>query len=124
MKLFYSYSHKDHRLRDKLVSHLSMLRRSKIITEWHDRKITAGTEWKGQIDRHLETADIILLLVTASFLESYYCYDVEMTRALERHDLGQARVIPIILRPVDWKGAPFAKLQALPTDAKPAMGRA
>ena len=43
----------------------------------------------------------------------------EMKRALERHDTGDARVIPVILRSVDWRGAPFAKLKALPEDGKP-----
>jgi hypothetical protein len=90
-----------------------------VIREWYDREITAGTEWKGQIDQHFNSAGVILLLISADFLASDYCYDVEMKRALERHDQGEARVIPVILRPVDWKGAPFGKLQALPTDAKP-----
>jgi TIR domain len=85
---------------------------------WHDRKIGAGTEWKGQIDAHLESAELILLLVSPDFLASDYCYDVELKRALKRHEAGTARVIPIILRPVDWHSAPFGKLQALPTDGR------
>ena len=93
--------------------------RQNIITGWHDRKIAAGTEWKGQIDSHLESARIILLLASADFLASDYCYDVELKRAIERHEAGEARVIPIILRPCDWHTAPFGKLQALPTDTKP-----
>jgi hypothetical protein len=88
-----------------------------VIETWHDRMIAAGDEWKGAIDRHLEEADIILLLVSADFLASNYCWDVEMKRALERHDAREARVIPIILRSVDWQGAPFARLQCLPKDA-------
>jgi len=78
-----------------------------------------GSEWAGQIDEHLNSARIILLLVSADFLASDYCYDIEMKRAMERHEAGEARVIPIILRTCDWTSAPFAKLQALPTDAKP-----
>ena len=90
-----------------------------MIDEWHDRRIGAGQEWAGAIDEHLNSADFVLLLVSADFLASDYCYDLEMTRALERHDAGDACVIPVILRSVDWRGAPFAKLQALPRDAKP-----
>lgn len=82
-------------------------------------KISAGTEWKDQIDARLDSADLILLLVSPDFLASDYCYDVELQRALERHIAGEARVIPIIVRPVDWHEAPFAKLQALPRDGKP-----
>lgn len=89
------------------------------IASWYDRRISAGEEWKHQIDAHLEAADIILLLVSADFLASDYCYDIEMRRALERHDAGEARVIPVIVRAVDWTGAPFDRLKILPRDAKP-----
>jgi anti-sigma regulatory factor (Ser/Thr protein kinase) len=118
-EVFFSYSHRDENLRDGLQDHLALLQRENVITGWHDRKIGAGDEWRGVIDERLERADIILLLVSASFLASDYCYDLELTRALERHDAGKARVIPVILRPVDWTTAPFARLQALPRDARP-----
>lgn len=113
-----SYSHKDYRLREKLETHFSLLKRQGVIDAWHDRRITAGREWASAIDEHLDRAALILLLVSADFLASDYCYDREMTRALERHDAGDARVIPIILRPVDWHNAPFARLEALPRDGK------
>jgi hypothetical protein len=119
LHLFYSYSHKDEAMRDALETHLSLLRREGVIASWHDRRIVAGQEWKGQIDRHLDEADIVLLLISADFLASEYCYAVEMQRALARHHAGEACVIPVIIRSVDWSSAPFATLQALPKDAKP-----
>ena len=119
VELFFSYSHRDEELRNELEKHLTMLRRQGVIAGWHDRKISAGTEWAGAIDALVNTAGIILLLVSADFLQSEYCYDLEMTRALERQAAGDVRVIPVILRAVDWTGAPFAKLQALPTDGRP-----
>jgi hypothetical protein len=117
--LFYSYSHKDERFRDALANHLSLLKRQGLIKEWYDRQIGAGDEWREAIDEHLEAADIILLLVSSDFIGSDYCFDKEMGRALERHDEGQALVIPIIVRPVNWTGAPFGRLQALPKNGKP-----
>ena len=117
--LFYSYSHKDEKMLDKLTVHLAILKRAGVITAWHDRNIGAGEDWKHAIDEHLDTAAIVLLLVSPDFVASDYCWSHEMTRALERHDAGEALVIPIILRPVDWDGAPFGRLQALPKDAKP-----
>ncbi len=116
--LFFSYSHRDETLRDELEKHLSTLRRQGIITTWHDRRIGAGREFDQEISQHLEEADIILLLVSPDFLASDYCYEKEMTRALERHKSGEARVIPVILRPCDWHDAPFGKLQAVPKDGK------
>lgn len=119
LTLFYSYSHKDERLRDQLESHLTQLRRDGIIVGWHDRRISAGREWEGQIDTNLNTAHIILLLISADFIASDYCYDIEMKRALDRQTAKSARVIPVILRACDWMSAPFGKLQALPKDALP-----
>lgn len=119
IEVFYSYSHKDEELRNELENHLSILRQQGIIDNWHDRRIGAGREWEGEIDEHLDTASIVLLLISSNFLASDYCYDIEMNRAMEHHEATQARVIPVILRPVDWNGAPFSKLQALPKDAKP-----
>jgi internalin A len=121
MKLFYSYSHKDESLRNELETHLKLLQRQGLIEPWHDRNIEAGDDWKTRIDENLEWADIILLLVSADFIASDYCYEKEMKRALEWHDAGEARVIPIIVRDVNWKRAPFAKLQALPKDGKAVM---
>lgn len=119
LRVFYSYCHKDEERRDRLDVHLKLLEREGLIAPWHDRRIPAGIEWKGEIDRNLEAADLILLLVTADFLASNYCWNVETRRALERHEAGEARVVPIILRTCDWTSAPFSKLQALPKDALP-----
>ena len=121
VRLFYSYSHRDEALRDELETHLKLLQRQGLIEPWHDRRITGGEEWKGQIDANLERADIILLLVSADFIASDYCYDIEMRRAMERHDANEARVVPVIVRDVNWNGAPFSKLQAFPIDGKAVM---
>jgi len=119
VEVFFSYSHVDEKLKDELIKQLSMLKNQGVIAAWHDRKITAGREFEGEISQHLNSALVILLLISADFLASSYCYDVEMKRAMERHAKGEARVIPVFLRACDWKGAPFAKLLGLPTDAKP-----
>jgi hypothetical protein len=102
-----------------LATHLALLERQHVISAWHDRKIGAGSEWKDAIDSNLEAADIILLLISADFLASDYCYAVEMQRAMQKHQEKSAVVIPVLLRPCDLKGAEFMKLQGLPRDLKP-----
>ncbi|HEU5378351.1 MAG TPA: TIR domain-containing protein, partial [Ktedonobacteraceae bacterium] len=119
VEIFCSYAHEDEMWLRKLETHLSLLKRQGLISLWHDRLIAPGTDWANTIDTHLETASVILLLVSADFFASDYCYGIEMKRVLEREAAGKARVIPILVRPVDWKGAPFAHLQVLPTDARP-----
>jgi hypothetical protein len=117
--VFFSYSHKDEDLRDELEIHLTALKRQGIIQTWHDRRILAGKDLDEEIDSNIETADIILLLVSPYFIASDYCYNIEMQRALKRHEDGESRVIPVILHPCEWHETPFGKLKATPTDGKP-----
>lgn len=117
-RVFISYSHKDQAMREVLADHLATLQREGVIDVWHDRKIAAGEAWAGEIDANLEAADIVLCLVSAGFLASTYCGDIELKRALERHETGDARVIPVILKPADWNNTPLGGLQALPSEGK------
>jgi TIR domain len=116
--LVFSYSHNDSELRDELEIHLTALKRQGVIDTWHDRRIGAGKEFNREISENFNEADIILLLISPYFIASDYCYDVEMKRAMERHENGEARVIPVILEPCDWQKLPFGKLTATPTDGK------
>jgi hypothetical protein len=119
VNVFVSYAHRDERLRDELDKHLSALRRSAVIASWHDRKISPGAELDCEVDHHLKSCDLVLLLISPDFMNSDYCYRREMRAALKRHAKGLTRVIPIILRPVDWIRTPIGKLLALPRDGRP-----
>lgn len=118
VKIFFCYAHEDEVLLNMLKTHLRPLQREALIDVWYDRDIGAGTEWEQEISNHLNEAQIILLLVSPDFIASDYCHSVEMKRAIERHERGEARVIPIILRRSYWQGV-LGNLQALPTDARP-----
>lgn len=120
IKIFISYAHEDESHLNVLKRHLSRWQRQRLIEIWDDREISAGTERTPQILAHLENAQIILLLVSPDFLASEPSYSIEVKRAVERHNQGKARVIPIILRPsIYWQDEPFGKLEPLPTDGKP-----
>jgi WD40 repeat protein len=114
-KVFYCYAREDEQLQAELEKHL---KRYAQIVGWHDRKIGPGQSWEDEIDSHLNSADIILLLITPDFLASDYCYGSEMKRALERQTLGEARIVPILLRPTYYKDAPFSDLPLLPKSGK------
>ncbi|MBA2660296.1 MAG: toll/interleukin-1 receptor domain-containing protein [Nitrosospira sp.] len=117
-KVFISYSHKDEIHKEALDEHLSMLKQNHIIDTWHDRRIIAGQNWSEEISENLEQSDLILLLVSPSFLASDYCFNVEMKRAIEMHKEGKARLIPIVIRPCDWGSGGLSDFQAVPKDAK------
>jgi hypothetical protein len=119
IRIFCCYAHEDEQLLDKLKIHLKPQERQGLIQIWYDRNILAGAQWEQAIEEQLNTAQIILLLVSPDFIASDYCYTKEMQRVLERHEHGEVRAIPIILRPTDWRITPLKKLQALPKDGKP-----
>jgi len=117
-KVFFSYSHKDRSVKEKIDQHFSILKRTTVIDIWSDNEIPAGAYFDKVIKEELEEADIILLLVTANFLASDYCHDIEMKRSLEKHRNCEAKVVPIILDVCDWKHTELGRLNALPTDGR------
>lgn len=118
-KVFISYAHTDESYRKELEKHLSVLKRNGYIDTWTDRQIIAGENWGNQIAKELEEAKVILLLISSDFLASDYCYDIEMKKAVERHNNKEAIVVPIILRYCDWSNTPFSVIQGLPLNTKP-----
>lgn len=119
IEIFFSYAHEDEDLMNIVRRQLILFEREGIIVKWHDRMILPGQEWEGIIDERINRAKIILLFVSSYFIESKYCYNTEMKVALERHEAGDAIVIPIILRACPWQNSSLGKLQALPKDGKP-----
>lgn len=115
--VFISYAHEDRGFRAELEKHLKALERDGSIASWSDIKLVAGEEWDKSIKKELEEADIVIFLVSSDFIASDYCYDVEVKQSMERHEKREAVVIPVIIRPCFWQGAPFAKIQATPIDA-------
>jgi hypothetical protein len=124
IKFFISYSHQDESLKNELVEYLSSLKREGRISIWDDQAIDAGKEWKNEIDQQLQSAQVILLLISHRFINSDFCHDVEMGNALERHKAGDAIVIPTIISDCDWKNVEVGEIKlgdikALPKDGKP-----
>jgi len=118
IRVFLSYSHVDEKYRNELEKHLMSLKRQGLIESWHDRRIAPGEEWANRIDEELRNADIILLLVSADFIASEYCHEIEMREALAHHERKEAVVIPVILRPCHWTGLIFGKLQSATQNGK------
>src|SRR5437762_624816 len=111
--------YKDKIILEELIKHLSSLKQQGYILYSYGRMVSPGKETSHEIDNYLNKADIILLMISPDFINSDYYYNGQMQHALKRHNSGEARVIPIILRPVDWKVTPLGELQPLPTDGKP-----
>ncbi len=114
IEIFCCYARKDQPLLQSLKTHLMPLQWQGLITIWSDTDINVGAAWEKEIHQRLDTAQMILLLISPDFMASEYCYSKEM----QRHEQQEAHVIPILLRPTYWKGTPFARLQMLPTNAK------
>jgi hypothetical protein len=113
-----SYSHADKELKERLVKHLHPLEKENLVEIWVDQEILAGGDWNKEIAERLAEADIVLILVSIDFINSKYCYDIELEKALVREAEGDVKVIPVILRSCLWHKSPLGRLKALPTDGK------
>ena len=119
LKLFVSYSHVDEEIKASFIKHIQPLSRMNLISEWHDAKIEPGDKWSEKIIEQINGADIVIFLVSIDFINSKYCYDIEMETALKRNDNLECVVIPVLMRKCLWQHTPLGALQALPKDAKP-----
>lgn len=118
-KIFISYAHADEKHFQKILQHLTILRRNSEISYWHDRKIDPGADWDNIISERLKGSDIVLLLLSPDFLASSYCFDTEVEKAMELHYEGQCVVLPIVIEHCDWQNSSLGRFQALPKDGKP-----
>lgn len=119
--IFISYAHEDEPLKKELDKYLKVLKRSSKIRVWNDRELIGGQEWDATIMAELAAAEVILLLISVDFNASDFIWDKELAWAMQRHEAGTARVVPIILRRCQWSAMPYAKLQALPRNATPVV---
>ena len=118
VEVFCSFAEADAQLLEQLERHLGVLQQEKVITIWNKRQVVAGSDWKVELDQHLNTASIILLLISSDFLASGYQYGIELQRAMQRHDTREAHMIPILVRPCDWIYTPFGEFQIVPRNEK------
>ncbi len=118
MKAFISYAHIDERYVNRLHIHLAQIKREGLMDVWYDREISAGSVLTEEIAKHLSSSDVFIAITSPDFLASHYCQDIEMKRAIELHDTGKIRVIPMIVEPCDWLSSPLSQFVAVPRDGK------
>ena len=103
---------------DRFHVHLAQSMREGVFQGWYDREIDAGAAIDEEVSQELELADIYVALVSPDFINSNYCYNIELQRALERQKGGSMVVVPVIIEACDWQSTPLGKLKALPKDGK------
>jgi GTPase SAR1 family protein len=119
LSIFISYSKSDKDMMESFRKYLKPLERKGAIKTWADTNLKAGDDWHKAIEHQLNTADIIVFLVSSDLINTDYIWDVEMPIAFKRHDDGEAKIVPIILRDCGWHDTDFAKLNALPEKGRP-----
>jgi hypothetical protein len=113
------YAPTDHLYVHELKKHLTFLEKQGLLTFWQDEDIYPGTDFRQERLSHLNSADVVFIFVSPDFLASDLCFAPEMQQIMQRHASGDLCVIPILLRPVHWQGAPFSHLQPLPKNGVP-----
>lgn len=118
-RIFYSYANEDIELVERLSKFLKPLRHNNKIDEWHDRMILPGEFWESEINKHLESAHLILFMVSADFLASEYCFGIEVEKAFDRLKKGEIAILPVLLKPCLWRESRFSELPIIPRNANP-----
>jgi len=119
LKMLISYSHADESFVHDFKTHLASLKRKQIVEEWFDRELTAGDKFDEEIRANLLSADLVAFMISADFLSSWYCYEVELKTTLDRIENGEVRIIPIIIRTCKWKDTTLADYLAATKDGRP-----
>ncbi len=114
LKVFYVFSHADEAMVPQMEEVLQKLLKAGYLESWAHRRLSDPARWRQKLSHSLEEADIVVFLVSASFLESGYLSDIEATWALDMHRRGQARVVPVRIEPLDWSGTPLERLKPVP----------
>lgn len=119
LQCFVSYSHKDKKMCDEFLEHIKCLERIYDIKHWYDGMIPPGGNIDDEIKNQLDCSDVVFLLVSSSYINSYYCYEKELKDALMRQDKGMCKVIPVIIKKYASGQYLFSHLRFVPTDGRP-----
>jgi hypothetical protein len=116
LKVFISYSHQDEKWKDDLLAQLTNMQMQGLISIWQDRMISPGDLWDDSIKQALRDSDLVLFMVSPSFMTSHYVWNDELPAAIERQKRKESRLVPIYVIPVESVDAPFSPFQGLPRD--------
>lgn len=116
VRLFYSYSHKDHSFKAEMEKALALLRQKGLLSDWSDERILPGHSISDATKTAIRESNIVAFLVSPDFIASNACRE-EWELAGEQ---ASAVRVPIILSDCAWKDMDgMADLKALPEDGKP-----
>lgn len=117
VRIVIRHAREDEKLLMELVSHLKPLERAGRISIFHEGQIQSGDLSNRIIQTHMQRAHIILPLMSRHFVASDVYVEIEQT--LLQSPQPSARIIPIILRAVDWQTGAFSDVKALPENHVP-----
>ncbi|OQY57848.1 MAG: hypothetical protein B6245_14960 [Desulfobacteraceae bacterium 4572_88] len=118
-KIFISYSRKDEKWRERIVSHLEAIS-DPDMKVWYDTRISPGEEWYPEIEHAMNTADAVILVVSRNFLTSEFIREEEIPRILKRKEKDELIVIPVIAESCAWKKVPWlSKMAFRPKTGEP-----
>jgi GAF domain-containing protein/cellulose biosynthesis protein BcsQ len=119
-KVFVCCSHSDKALKEELIQHLRVLGTGTELTVWDDEMIKPGSEWIAELDREIQGARAVIILVTAGLLASRFFQESELPAILRRHGAGGLTVLLLVARPCAWQRIHWlAGFQVLPKDGQP-----
>jgi hypothetical protein len=101
--VFISYSQEDENQKKELLTHLQVLVYANLIEVWSDDRIDAGSNWKVEISKAINRAQVAILLISANFLTSDFIQQWEVPELLKRRDRGDLIIFPVIAKPCSYR---------------------
>ena len=121
--VFISYSHKDEKEKDELLSHLGVLKHAGLIDLWNDDRIGAGSDWEQEIQQAMTEARVAILLISANFLTSDFILGQEIPALLKRRQKQGLVVFPVIAKACAWQTVDWLRqMNVRPKNGKPVWG--
>src|SRR5205823_515640 len=102
LSIFVAHTYNDGRLLQKIDEILRTIAYQEQNINFQPGEIALDTRWKMSRYDYLASVDLILLLVTQSFIATEYCYSEQLKWAILRHNEERSYVIPILLQPCLW----------------------
>ncbi len=118
--VFISYSRQDEQEKEKLLSHLAVLKGAGLIDLWSEDRIGAGRDWQQEIRAAMAQAQVAILLITANFLTSEFILGKAVPTLLKRHEREGLTVFPVIAKACAWRTVDWlANMHVRPRNERP-----
>jgi internalin A len=96
-KIFISYSRQDVTYKDELRKHLHLVKLFGVVNHWACEDINIGN-WHEQIQKELAEADLVIMMMSINFFNSWYILEHEILTTMQKMESGdRVKIYPVVV---------------------------